>query len=1127
MEPALAGKKEEKKTGKAAFTSDPEGGLSFRNDGGAPAGLPLFLQRFAFSSAGQVLVQRQNEEGEEIEAPMEEPDEEESLQAKLTTEASGLIQRQIADEEEQEEVEETLEEETEEKALLKAKYTASGLNPIQLQTLATREDTEWEDNASGQENEGDILQTKLKVNQPGDKFEQEADKTADKVIRMPAPPSPEEKLQRLEENRIQKVVTPDEEVQKQEQEEDKIQTEEFFEEKVQKQEQEEEAIQTAQLPEEEVQKQVQEEETGQTAELSEEQVQKQEEELQNGPPDDDRLQRKGDGAPSVSLNTQSAIRNKTTGGEPLSSDVRGFMEPRFSSDFSNVRIHSDPESAGLSTQLSARAFTYKNHIFFSQDQYQPGTSEGKKLLAHELTHTLQQGAVPRRKIAVSKVQTPFVQRGPIDWIKNKIKKGLDRAANWLVPGYTLLNVILGKNLITDEPVSRTGINIIKGYMRLSPVIGSILLSELEETKTLPEAGIWVEAQVKKFKINFDDLANRLKLMWGEMSAWRGIDYNVAIFKKYFSPVLSKFMAFSGVVMGKVKELRFEGALRLVGATEMLAAMKKNPAAFKRLVDNPKTILKYFMTALKQGFLRFKDNFGLHFKNAIFGWLFGKAAEMGIQMPKEFSAAGFFHLIAQLVGATYQQIRMQVVKKIGPRGEAIVSKLEKTVEIIKDLVVRGPIALWERVQTFLKGFKEMVFAKISELVSFEIIKAAVSKLVSMLNPVGAIVQLVLGIYRVVKFFIDRWDTIKQITSAILNSITNVALGKIAAAAGYIEKTMAKGITLIISFLASIFGLGGIVDKVRNLIKKISAPVKQAIGKVVGWIVKKGRGILKKLTRKVTQVGLPKDPNERLRLGMKAALAALNRFAGRKVGKIAIDPLLAGIKIRYGFQVLYPFQRENKWWVRGTVNPMIESKSNVEPTKVAAEMLASLKVGTYIKFKDQIWRVSSIDEKYLIVSHATNVREIKRFKPGMVGKNFENGIFTFPTDNELKEIESIDPNWKNKRIGRPQETRTPGHAELMDAIAEKYQKMRTVKCVYLDKQYRKISILFDNKLTHERRADIVIEHMSGRFDVIEVRSKSDKVAELEARNYEVLKGIDPSKAGQVEVLDIPGFDYSIKR
>src|SRR5665648_582117 len=242
------------------------------------------------------------------------------------------------------------------------------------------------------------VQSKLTVNKPGDKFEQEADKMADKVMRMPAPapPEKEEKVQRatLPEEKVQKATLPEEKIQKATLPEEKIQKATLPEEKVQKKE--EEKVQKATLPEEKIQKK--EEEKIQKATLPEEKVQKKEEE---------KLQRKGgDGTSAVASDTQSAIKSKTSGGQPLSSEARSYMEPRFNADFSNVRIHNDPESARLSNQLSARAFTYQNHVFFSRDQYQPGTSEGKQLLAHELTHTIQQGHAIQRSPQVTTTTTP-------------------------------------------------------------------------------------------------------------------------------------------------------------------------------------------------------------------------------------------------------------------------------------------------------------------------------------------------------------------------------------------------------------------------------------------------------------------------------------------------------------------------------------------------------------------------------------------------------------------------------------------------------------------------------------------------------------------------------------------------
>ena len=118
----------------------------------------------------------------------------------------------------------------------------------------------------------------------------------------------------------------------------------------------------------------------------------------------------GSSGQEVPGTVQSAIESSKTGGEPLPSDMRAFMEPRFGGDFGAVRVHRDADAASLNNQLSARAFTYQNHIFFSRDQYQPATSEGKHLLAHELTHTIQQGhsvqTSPEIQRAAAKAPSP-------------------------------------------------------------------------------------------------------------------------------------------------------------------------------------------------------------------------------------------------------------------------------------------------------------------------------------------------------------------------------------------------------------------------------------------------------------------------------------------------------------------------------------------------------------------------------------------------------------------------------------------------------------------------------------------------------------------------------------------------
>ncbi|SHN40831.1 DUF4157 domain-containing protein [Chitinophaga sp. CF418] len=86
----------------------------------------------------------------------------------------------------------------------------------------------------------------------------------------------------------------------------------------------------------------------------------------------------------------SRLENSKGGGAPLPANTRSFMENAFSRDFSQVRIHAGNEAHDMSHSIQARAFTHGNDLYFNSGQYQPNTSEGQRLLAHELTHVVQQ-----------------------------------------------------------------------------------------------------------------------------------------------------------------------------------------------------------------------------------------------------------------------------------------------------------------------------------------------------------------------------------------------------------------------------------------------------------------------------------------------------------------------------------------------------------------------------------------------------------------------------------------------------------------------------------------------------------------------------------------------------------------
>ncbi|MPZ49080.1 MAG: DUF4157 domain-containing protein [Dehalococcoidia bacterium] len=106
------------------------------------------------------------------------------------------------------------------------------------------------------------------------------------------------------------------------------------------------------------------------------------------------IRRSADGSGTVDEAVARAIQSKRGGGAPLADTERRTMESNFGEDFSDVRVHTDGEADSLNHAVRAEAFTTGKDIFFRGGAYNPGSSDGQKLLAHELTHVVQQGNAP-------------------------------------------------------------------------------------------------------------------------------------------------------------------------------------------------------------------------------------------------------------------------------------------------------------------------------------------------------------------------------------------------------------------------------------------------------------------------------------------------------------------------------------------------------------------------------------------------------------------------------------------------------------------------------------------------------------------------------------------------------------
>ncbi len=233
------------------------------------------------------------------------------------------------------------------------------------------------------------IQAKLNVGKPEDAFEVEADRTADKVVNR-SDAGNVTQLKAAEEEDVQSKVLDSSSltplVQKLESEEEATQTKK--EEEVQSMEEEEAQ---PQREEEEVQK-MEEEETVQNRE--EEEVQAKcadcEKEDKTQKKEEEEVQAKGQPANSSTDSVSQGLSANRGKGTPMETGTRRRMENAFGNDFSGVRIHKGSEAKKMSKTLKAQAFTNGRDIYFNEGKYSPGTKEGKHLLAHELTHTIQQ-----------------------------------------------------------------------------------------------------------------------------------------------------------------------------------------------------------------------------------------------------------------------------------------------------------------------------------------------------------------------------------------------------------------------------------------------------------------------------------------------------------------------------------------------------------------------------------------------------------------------------------------------------------------------------------------------------------------------------------------------------------------
>lgn len=294
------------------------------------------------------------------------------------------------------------------------------------------------------------------------------------------------------------------------------------------------------------------------------------------------------------------------GGAPLPAGVRGYMEPRFGANFGNVRIHVGEAAAQQSASLNAHAFTVGEHIFFGRNRFQPESAGGRELIAHELTHTIQQGAAVQRSAdtSVTERTSPQVQR----WGFGDILDWFADAAN-NVPGFRLLTIVLGVNPITMKPVERSAANILRGLLELVPIVGPLIVQALESYGIFGKVGAWMEGKVRELGLVGSALKAALSrfvdsLGLGSILHPGDVWENA---KRIFTEPIDRLTAFAkslvADILGFIRDAILVPLAQLASKTRgydlLKAVLGKDPITGEPVPRTPETLIGGFMKLIGQ------------------------------------------------------------------------------------------------------------------------------------------------------------------------------------------------------------------------------------------------------------------------------------------------------------------------------------------------------------------------------------------------------------------------------------------------------------------------------------------------------------------------------------------------
>jgi hypothetical protein len=335
-------------------------------------------------------------------------------------------------------------------------------------------------------------------------------------------------------------------------------------------------------------------------------------------------------------------------------------------------------------------------------------------------------------------------------------------------------------------------------------------------------------------------------------------------------------------------------------------------------------------------------------------------------------------------------------KIGPEKVAkirgMIGKLEGAWTFIKDVQERGMAAIWDKISEKLSNLWNTVLDAVKNWIMEKVITQISVKLLSMLDPTGimAVVNSCIALFKAIQSFIKYLRQMLEIVNSFVEGVAEIATENITKAAEFLERTLARGIPIVIGFLANQLSLSGIgkrigeiIGKVRDMVDKalewlVNKAVdaggklldmgKSAVGAVLGWL-----GLRKVFTMENGEshtLSLAKS-GSKAQLMMESAPTPLLTF----IEQFLAQPNLPANKLQAG--------KEAKNYALSVVNPAIEKISSApegaDKTTMESDLLNKM-VELTGKISSMVGREKLSDhvDKYLLEGAAGNYESIPKPK-----------------------------------------------------------------------------------------------------------------------------------------------------